>query len=113
MIYVLFGGFLGALLRFLVSETLKSYSQKGSFPWVILFINVTGSFIVGVLQSLLLPIEWMYFCMTGIVGAFTTFSTFSVEAVQLFEKKQFGKMFAYILLSLLGSIVGFWIGYSI
>ena len=113
MIYVLFGGFLGALLRFLVSETLKSYNQKGSFPWGILFINVTGSFILGVLQSLSLSSEWMYFCMTGIVGAFTTFSTFSVEAVQLFEKKQFGKMFVYILLSILGSIIGFWIGYSI
>lgn len=112
MMSVLIGGFLGAVLRYLVSVLLKPYNPPETFPWIILVINVVGSFSFGVLQSLSLPNRMAAFLLTGMLGSFTTFSTFGVEAIQLLENRQFSRFICYMLLSLIGSILAFGLGYS-
>ena len=112
VVSVLVGGFLGAVIRYLVSVALKPYNPTGTFPWIIVFINVLGSFSFGVLQSLSLSNIMASFLLTGILGSFTTFSTFGVEATQLLEKRQFIGFICYVLLSLIGGVLAFWVGYS-
>lgn len=83
-----------------------------AFPWSTLFVNVAGSFAMGLLagwfayrgeqstQSLRL------FLTTGVLGGFTTFSTFSLDAVLLWERGQVWASFGYMLASVLVALVG-------
>jgi CrcB protein len=81
---VLLAGALGALARFGVSRALAS---RPRFPWAVLLVNVVGSAIGGVVLGLAeaggLSPEWRLILLTGFCGGLTTFSTFSVETVQL------------------------------
>jgi CrcB protein len=98
------GGFLGANCRFLVG--LWAESRWGAaFPWGTLLINVAGSFILGLYLTLVSE-RFMsrpatrLMVTTGFLGTFTTFSTFSYEAVQLFQHGEAGTALAYICASL-------------
>lgn len=104
------GGFLGAIARFLVGAWVVSRYQ-GLFPWATFVINVSGSFLLGLIQSLLLARvigdQWRWFFAVGFIGAYTTFSTFEYESAKLGNSWQaFG--------NLLGSVVAgygaVWIG---
>ena len=81
------GGFIGALLRYLCSQFLGGIST-GAFPLATFVINLLGSFLIGVM-SVLLPAAFpnsrlpLLFVSTGILGGFTTFSTFSLETFGL------------------------------
>ncbi len=84
-----------------------------AFPWGTLTVNVVGSFIMGVLTAWLAfkagegwsqPLR--LFLTTGILGGFTTFSAFSLDAVMLWERGQVGLAAAYVGASVLLSIVG-------
>jgi CrcB protein len=84
------GGALGALLRFLSSTGVHRLMGQ-SFPYGTLFVNVVGSLFMGFLYMLLtsrmeLPVVWRAFFLVGLLGAFTTFSTFSMDTLQLLEK---------------------------
>ncbi|MCG6969679.1 MAG: fluoride efflux transporter CrcB [Gammaproteobacteria bacterium] len=84
------GGALGALLRFLSSTGMHRLLGQ-SFPYGTLFVNVVGSLLMGFLYILLtsrmeLPAPWRAFFLVGLLGAFTTFSTFSMDTLQLLEK---------------------------
>ena len=80
------GGFLGAIARFLVGTWVVS-RYHGLFPWATFAINVTGSFLLGFLNSLLLARlvgdQWRWFFAVGFIGAYTTFSTFEYETAKL------------------------------
>ncbi|MBO8137379.1 MAG: fluoride efflux transporter CrcB [Desulfotomaculum sp.] len=114
ILFVGIGGFLGAASRYAVSRL--SFVHKHDFPVATLFVNTLGSFALGILYScsiyqLPLNKNIMYFLGTGMLGSFTTFSTFSVESLQLIKS---GKRFIFILyislsilLSLLGAAAGF------
>lgn len=81
------GGFLGAIARFLVGTWIAE-RYGGLFPWATFVINVTGSFILGFVATLLInrilinP-NWRLFVTIGFVGAYTTFSTFEYETARL------------------------------
>ena len=81
---VALGGALGATLRYVVSE----WVSVDSFPYATLSINLVGSFLLGVmavgLAQNLLSANMALLLGTGVLGAFTTMSTFSVETVQMF-----------------------------
>lgn len=74
------GGALGATLRFFVSSTLNN-AASGDFPWGTLAVNLIGSFVLALIVGLTggEHSEWYFFLAIGLLGAFTTFSTFSVE----------------------------------
>lgn len=86
------GGALGAGARFLVNVGFAQLLGS-SFPWATLTVNVVGSFLMGVLVVLVQPVLggsalWRTFLATGVLGGFTTFSAFSLDAFELFERRQ-------------------------
>ena len=74
------GGALGAVLRQLASVSLAG---RGRIPWGVLVVNVVGSFVAGLALALPLDPTWKLIVLSGFCGGLTTFSTLSVETVQL------------------------------
>ena len=87
MMWVMLGGFFGAISRFLISKGL-SFINK-AFPFPTLIINITGSFLLGFVVTSGLSQTGYQLTGIGFLGAFTTFSTFSYETLQLIKKEQF------------------------
>lgn len=96
------GGALGAVSRYAVVAWVPVTATR--FPWGTLIVNVFGCFLVGVIyvvtveKSLLTP-EWRLLLMTGFLGAFTTFSAFALEALQLWQYGQPLSAMIYVGLS--------------
>lgn len=93
------GGGLGAVLRHFLNNAVTAWLGAG-FPWGIFAINVLGSFAMGVLVALFahvweLPQEMKAFLTVGILGGFTTFSTFSLDVVTLIERGATGAAALY------------------
>ena len=116
LIYVASGGAVGAVLRYLTSNFYRFYFPN--FPIGTLFINFIGSFLIGILASNLESrgtsyIFIKYFLIIGILGSFTTFSTFSLETIQLVNDKKLFLSLVYILLSISLCIFGAFFGFNI
>ena len=114
IIYIAAGGATGALLRYWMSKGVYAL-LGGNFPYGTLAVNVTGSLSMGLLYILLfermdVSIEWRAGLMIGLLGAFTTFSTFSIETLNLIEAGEQLKAGMNILLSLSLCIIGCWVG---
>ena len=103
------GGAIGAGARYLVNVGCAA-CLGSTFPWATLGVNVSGSFLMGLMAALLPPgdgsAEWRTFLGTGILGGFTTFSAFSIEAWQLLERQQVALGAAYICASVVMAIAG-------
>ncbi|CUI31090.1 fluoride efflux transporter CrcB [Cognatishimia activa] len=115
LIYVAFGGALGAVLRYLTGLGVVRLVGAG-FPMGVITVNVIGSFLMGVFVVMAAKRGLTHLSplvMTGFLGGFTTFSAFSLETVTLFERGQTGAAVAYILISVIGSIaalaLGLWV----
>lgn len=99
------GGAIGAVSRYLVMSGIGSWLGHG-FPYGTLTVNVIGSFIFGSLIEIM-ALSWSptpeirAFCVVGILGAFTTFSTFSLDTVVLIERSNYIRAGAYIVGSVL------------
>ena len=110
LIAVFLGGGTGSLLRYCVQMALHERIVPYSFPWATFAVNITGSFLIGLFYALSarfnLSTEVRMLLTTGLCGGFTTFSAFSLEAVQLFEKGRHLAGSLYILLSLLLCLAG-------
>lgn len=111
------GGAIGAILRFLMAGAFLRLLGPG-FPYGTLTINVLGSFVMGVLAVLLglkfsLPHPVQAFLTVGILGGFTTFSTFSLDAVTLFERGQLGAAALYVGGSVILSLCALFAGLAI
>ena len=108
------GGALGSLARFWVST--GTYQLLGrSFPWGTLVVNVSGSFVMGFLFVLFLERlaaapEWRAAVLVGFLGAFTTFSTFSIETLSLMEEGFLLKALLNVAASVLVCLLACWIG---
>lgn len=116
---VALGGAIGASLRFGTGLAMLRVAGPG-FPLPILTVNILGSFLMGlfVVYSFHRGVAHLNpFVMTGILGGFTTFSAFSLEAFTLFERGQIPAAAAYVLLSVILSIaalvLGVWIARGI
>ncbi|QDC08202.1 fluoride efflux transporter CrcB [Oceanicola sp. D3] len=104
---VALGGAIGASLRYLTGvATLRLFGP--GFPWGTLTVNVIGSLVMGLFASVVAHRggqAWAPFVMTGMLGGFTTFSAFSLDAVTLFERGQLGTAGIYVLASVVLSIL--------
>ena len=114
--WVALGGALGASLRFISSSFFNLFYPN--LPIGTFFINVLGSFIVGLLINTLemrnySEIFIKYFLIIGVLGSYTTFSAFSYEVIELYNNKKFLLSVIYILASVFSCIVAAYAGYTI
>jgi CrcB protein len=114
LMFIAVGGALGAVMRFLSQATVYELVGK-TFPYGTLFVNVTGSFLMGLLSIFLvekfnLSAEWHLAILVGVLGSFTTFSTFSLETLVLFEQGDMFKAMTNILLSVILCVAAVWAG---
>ena len=109
------GGFTGALLRYGVSGFVETFSRTGSFPLGTLAVNFLGCILIGFLSQMaetfdLLNGEFRSFLFIGLLGSFTTFSTFGHETVSLMRDGEGFLSLANIRLHLLLGLAGVWLG---
>lgn len=115
VVAVALGGALGALARYWLSGSVYQHLGSG-FPYGTLAVNVLGSLAMGVVFVLVqergLPEPWRLAVAIGLLGAFTTFSTFSVDTLALLEQGATGRALAYVAssvaLCLLAAAGGVW-----
>ncbi|MEM6304180.1 MAG: fluoride efflux transporter CrcB [Pseudomonadota bacterium] len=113
---VALGGALGASLRYLAGLAVFRLTGPTEFPLAILSVNVLGSFLMGVFVVAAAQKGLMHLSplvMTGLLGGFTTFSAFSLEAVTLMERGQIAAAAVYVAasvgLSIGGLMAGLWL----
>jgi len=114
LLFIAGGGALGALLRFWVSSGVYSLLGR-DFPWGTLAVNLSGSLAMGfcyvlLVERLALGGEWRALLMVGVLGAFTTFSTFSLETLNLIEEGEPLRALANVMFSVVFCLVAAWIG---
>lgn len=106
LLQVALGGAIGASARYLTSVGAMRLMGPG-FPWATLTVNVMGSFLMGMLVVILAQKGGMKaapFLMTGILGGFTTFSAFSLDAFTIYERGQTGLAATYVIASVVLSL---------
>jgi CrcB protein len=115
---VFIGGGVGAALRHGVNLTLARLVGT-AFPYATLFVNVTGSFVIGLLAGYFAfkggggAQHWRLFLTTGVLGGYTTFSTFSLDTILLYERGQLALAALYVVLSVALAIAGLLIGLAL
>ena len=97
---VAFGGSIGAVLRFAIYEIIES-NHKSNFPWATLTVNLLGSLIIGFLwgyfSKVYISPSMRMLIFVGILGSFTTFSTFAFDNFGLIRNGEFTLMTVYLL----------------
>lgn len=114
LLAIAMGGALGAVLRYSVSSGVYAWLGRG-FPYGTLVVNVLGSLMIGVLselfmQRMMVSPETRAAILIGVLGAFTTFSTFSLETMSLLEQGSLMKAFSNVFLSVLMCLLATWLG---
>ncbi len=109
------GGFIGSILRFLLSR-LNLTIHFFSIPVGTFLVNITGSLIIGFLvgiasKSEIINVNFHLFLMVGICGGFTTFSSFTLENMTLIQNGQYLSAFIYITASIIIGLVAVFGGY--
>lgn len=119
MIYFLvgMGGVVGAGLRFLFSLLFNHQILHG-FPLATFITNIIGCFLIGWFTTFLVRLKFLHphiitALTTGLIGSFTTFSTFSVETIHLITSSNWEIAIFYIFISLLGGLLFSWFGYCL
>ena len=116
LLLVMAGGAIGAGARHLIGRAMLATLGPG-FPWWTLSINVTGGLLMGLLAGMLLRSSlsesWRLFLGVGVLGGFTTFSSFSLEAVSLAQRGQALAAGGYVLASVVGSIAALLLGLAV
>ena len=116
-LFVALGSALGGVLRFWVSTVFERRLGE-TFPWGTIFINVTGSFVIGLCFALagvdgkpLLGSSARAFMLVGVLGGYTTFSSFSLQTLNLIRAGQLPLALANVLLSVVLCLVAVWLGH--
>jgi len=114
---VFFGGGLGATLRHLINVTCARILGT-AFPWGTFIINITGSTVMGLIAGYLAfkgeaSQPWRLFLMTGVLGGYTTFSAYSLDAALLYERGELASAALYVVGSVGLSIAGLFGGLAL
>ena len=115
-LWIALGGALGSVGRFWLSGVVgRGFGE--TFPWGTLIVNVSGSFVIGIFAALtgpdgrwLVPSGFRQFFMLGVCGGYTTFSSFSLQTLNLVEDGEWLQAGANVLLSVVLCLVGVWAG---
>ena len=112
------GGFVGAVMRYLITTWVQDALHTFSLPYGTLTVNIVGCLLIGLLAGLsesrnLLGPETRALILVGVLGGFTTFSTFGYETVQLLRDGESLAAFSNVGLQLCLGLVAVWIGYSV
>ncbi len=117
--WVAVGGALGSLARYTTALAAARFIGVG-FPWGTLLVNVTGSFVIGIAASLtamggrpLLGDDARGFVVVGLLGGFTTFSSFSLETINLARAGAGGAAVMNVIGSLVLCLSAAWLGFAI
>jgi CrcB protein len=116
--YVAVGGGIGAVLRYQMGRGMTHWlgvPVVTTFPWATLAVNVIGSLAMGLLAGILARYgqggeQWRLFIGVGVLGGFTTFSSFSLEMMLLIERGQAAQGIVYALVSVLAGLTALYIG---
>ena len=116
--YVALGGAIGALLRYQTGRWMTHWlgvQAVTTFPWATLAVNVLGSLFMGMLAGFLARHgqggeQWRLFIGVGVLGGFTTFSSFSLEMMLLIERGQAFQAVTYALVSMLAGLTALYLG---
>jgi fluoride exporter len=108
------GGCLGSMLRFWLGSYIGS-KMGARFPYGTLVINITGSFLIGLVFALFTARthwspNWRYLIPIGFIGGYTTFSSFEYETLRMIQDGQIGLGFLYVALSVVVGFVAVWGG---
>jgi fluoride exporter len=116
-LWVALGGALGSVARHALSG-LIAFRWGGSFPWGTLVVNITGSLLIGFLATLTAPEgRWLapsgarVFLMAGICGGYTTFSSFSLQTLNLIENGQWLSALGNAVASVVLCLLAVWLGH--
>lgn len=98
------GSFIGGVFRYLAASLIQNRFLS-TFPYGTFGVNIIGCFLIGVVYALSdrgnLNMEWRLFLATGVLGGFTTFSSFSNETVSMLRDAQYWQAFSYITFSII------------
>jgi CrcB protein len=113
MLLVAAGSALGGVARFAIYQSMTRLGLEG-FPWGTVAVNVIGSAVIGFMAGTAPPsdVETRYFVMTGVCGGFTTFSTFSLDTLNMLRGGEWAKAAAYIAAQLGLCLAAVWLGWA-
>lgn len=112
------GGFIGAVARYLLSLFAQSRFPDSAFPYGTVIANVTGCLLIGLLAGLFEMKSWVnpefrLFIFVGILGGFTTFSTFSHETLLLWENSELLLSLLNLVIQVVLGLFFVWLGYQV
>jgi len=116
LLIVMLGGALGAGARHLTGKVMLGWLGP-NYPWGTLTVNLAGGLLMGLLIGALARISagepWRLFLAVGVLGGYTTFSSFALDVVTLYERGALMVAFGYVALSVLGAIAAVFAGMAI
>ncbi|MEM1295495.1 MAG: fluoride efflux transporter CrcB [Verrucomicrobiota bacterium] len=112
------GGFIGAICRHFLAGAVDRWQTLSGFPWGIFVANIVGCLLIGVFLGYSLHIktvseEARLLFVTGFLGSLTTFSTFSLQTLELFRNDQTGLALANIGASVVVGLLAVWLGFGL
>ncbi|MSQ11965.1 MAG: fluoride efflux transporter CrcB [Dehalococcoidia bacterium] len=118
VVFVAVGGLLGSVARYLISGWVQERVTNGGLPWGTLSVNATGCLLIGILGGLaesrgFFGPESRAFLFIGVLGGFTTFSTFGYETFALLRDGQAVQALGNIALQLGVGLAAVWLGYAV
>lgn len=118
LMIVFMGGGLGACLRFFVAGLVMRFSGAVPVFYGTLLVNVLGCLLIGLLAGFFstragISQGWWLFLATGLLGGFTTYSAFSLDALQLFQRAEVVQALSYVLFSVIGCVLAAYAGFMI
>lgn len=113
LVYIAAGGVIGALLRYAVTGAVFRL-VPGAFPWGTLLVNISGCFAIGAVwhlfEGLYITPHMRLFLMVGLLGAYTTFSSFGLETINLLREGEVGYALFYVIASNVAGIAAVYAG---